>query len=80
VVDATLQPLYFEEEPPTPIVGEAGWISQSVWMDMKKKNSLALTRVETPYHQPTANCQTNYVIWATITNTVNSLIYLQLFL
>jgi len=45
VVEATLQPLYSDSEPPTPIVEEAGWVSQPVWMDMEEKNSLALTRV-----------------------------------
>jgi len=80
VVEDKLQPLYSEREPPTPIVEEAGWVSQPVWMDMEKKNSLALTRVRTPDHQPKARCQTDYVTWTTIANTVNSLIYLQLFL
>jgi len=45
VAEATLPPLYSETAPPTPIVEEAGWVSQPVWMDMEKKNSIALTKV-----------------------------------
>jgi hypothetical protein len=45
VVEAILQPLYSETATPTSTVEEAGWVSQPVWMDMEKKNSLALTRV-----------------------------------
>jgi len=70
VVEATLQPLHSENEPPTPIIEEAGWVSQPVSMDMEEKNSLVLTRVRTPDRQPTAKCQTDYAIWTIVASTV----------
>ena len=48
MVNVTPWPLYPEVEAPVPLVKEAGWSSELVWMVMEKRKPLAATGVQTP--------------------------------